>query len=449
MATLLKASVLSDDEKLLLARLNREVRTLDASDALYGKHYEGSKRLTQIGIAVPPELRVFETVANWNATVVDEVCNRLDVKGFIASGEDTVSENLRAQWEANNMDSEAPLLHNETSVYGRGYVSVGTNPEDAKSPLIRVEPTRQMVSLVSSASRSMIAGMRHFKDYDGRVCRTLMLPDSTLYLARGRNGWEVTDRDDHKLGRVPLVLFLNRRRAGDWHGSSEMTSVIPLVEAAARALTNLQLAQEGLAVPSRWIFGVDPSKMVDPKTGEPIPVWEAYFTSIMVHQDKDVKAGQFQAADLKNFTAVVNHYGSLVASLSGLPLRYFTESSVNPAAEGAIRADESRLVKNAERKQTSWGDGWGWVMGLSERYRTGEWTDGNKIHTEWHDAGTPTESQKADAIQKLNGGVPVLSREGSWDQMDWTPARKDRERKYFQDQLQAEWAAMEPASAGE
>lgn len=433
MATLLKLSTLSDGEKDALKRLNRLAVQASKSDSRYNDHYEGVAKLKQIGIAVPPELRHFETLANWNRVYVDEVERRLDVKSLYLPTEDKASEGLREQWEANNLESESPILHRENLIYGRGYVSVGTNSEDRKHPLIRVEPTEQMVSLVSQRDRSMLACMRHYRDDgDGKRKRTLMLPDSTIYLIAGRNGWEIEDRDDHKLGRVSVVLFLNRRRPGRWLGVTEMFDMIPIVNAAARALTNTQVVQEALAVPGRYIFGVDPTKMVDPKTGKPVEVWEAYYTALMAHADKDVKAGQFEAADLENFAKVMRMYGQLASSVSGLPSRYFHEGTVNPAAEGAIIADESRLTKNVERKQAEWGNGWGWVMGLSERFRTGLWPVGNKIRTEWHAAGTPTMSQKTDSIQKLSGGAPILSREGAWDEMGWSDARKDRERGYFE-----------------
>src|SRR5690606_4519490 len=70
-----------------------------------------------------------------------------------------------------------------------------------------------------------------------------------------------------------------------------------------------------------------------------------------------------------------------------------------------------------------------------ERFRTGKWLPaGEPIAVEWRDPATPTRAEEADAIQKLNGGTPVLSREGSWDEMGWDEPRKARERKYFADQ---------------
>ena len=54
----------------------------------------------------------------------------------------------------------------------------------------------------------------------------------------------------------------------------------------------------------------------------------------------------------------------------------------------------------------------------------------------------PTLARKAvkeklvDAVQKLTGGKPILSREGGWDELGWSEARKARER----DLLKAEEA---------
>ncbi|MDG4869209.1 hypothetical protein P8631_14535, partial [Guyparkeria sp. 1SP6A2] len=110
------------------------------------------------------------------------------------------------------------------------------------------------------------------------------------------------------------------------------------------------------------------------------------------------------------------------------------QDTVNPASEGAIRADEARLIRNVERMNVYDGDSWAWVMGLRERLRTGEWLPGNEIRALWHDPATPTYSQRADALTKMAGGVPILSREGVWDELGWDEGRKQQERAYFREQ---------------
>lgn len=436
---------LSRADSDLVAGLANDLVQLSSADTRLDRYYEGSQRLEHIGLAVPPELRRFETVVNWNRVAVDSVADRLSVKSFILPGEETASAALREGWDYNNLDSESVIHAQETLTLGRGYVTVGTNEEDREHPLITVESPREIAVDIDKRHRRIRAAVRMYDTEPGEVLpryATLYLPDSTQWLERdSRGGWTVLDRDDHRLGRVPIVMFLNRRRLGRWDGASEMKDVIPLVDAAARSLTNLQIAGETHSVPQKWVVSASKGDFVD-GTGQPIPAWESYYSAIWATGNKDAKMGQFAASDLKNFHDTVNHYGQLVSSVTGLPLRYLGQTSVNPAAEGAIRADESRLVLNAERKQANFGDGWGWVMGLYERFRTGDWVSGNRIKTEWHDAGTPTFAQKADALTKLYaGGNGVLSREGVWDELGWSDARKDREREYFRNESQDPYLA--------
>ncbi len=435
MAELLTASKLSDDENDLVNRLVGALKRRNRQDRRLSAYYEGSQRVDQLGIAIPPELRRFETVVNWPRMVVDELERRLDVKSIYLPEKTEASADLQEAWEANNLSSEIPLMIKEKMILGRGFVTVGTNEDDDEHPLITVEPPREMGCLVEQRKRSMVAAIRAYRDYDGTWRRTLYQPDSTTWLVATDRGWVVEDRDEHNLGKVPVVLFLNRRRLGNWWGTSEMADVIPLTDAAVRSLTNLQIAAESHSVPTKYALGVAMGDFVDAQTGKNLTTWESYFTSFMASANKDAKIGQLTASDLKNFHETINHYAQLVSSVTGLPFRYFAQTTVNPAAEGAIRAEETRWVKNAERQQVAAGDGLGWVSALYWRFKTGDWIDGNRIKVEWHDAGTPTFAQKVDGVQKLNGGTPVMSRQGSWDELGWDDARKKRERAYFEEEM--------------
>lgn len=168
------------------------------------------------------------------------------------------------------------------------------------------------------------------------------------------------------------------------------------------------------------------------KGGKILPKWEAYFNAVWATSNKDAKLGQLDAADLKNFTETVQFYGKLAASVTGFPAKYFGLTTTNPPAEGAIRAEESQLVKMVERHNREVGNALGQVMGLYEQIRTGEKVDGSRIAVEWYDPATPTFSQRADALQKLAGGKPLISREGAWDELGFSEARKEREREYLE-----------------
>ena len=424
---------LSTEQSALVRKLNMQLDTLGRDDERLGKYYEGSQVLEHIGLAVPPELRKFETVINWSRVAVDSVEQRLRVKDFILPGENVSSGVLREHWDANNLDSESALLHKDTLIYGRGFVCIGSNAEDKDHPLITVESPREMTAIVDPRTRRISSALRVYggtKEDPTPKYATLYEANSTVWLEKQGGSWVETERDNHNLGRVPIVMFLNRRRTGDWLGVSEMKDVMPLVDSAARAITNLQIALETHAVPQKWVLGMSKGDFVD-AAGAPIPAWQSYYSAIWANQKETAKVGQFSASDLKNFHDTINHYGQMVSSVTGLPTRYLGQTSVNPAAEGAIRADESRLVLNAEGKASNWGDGWAWVQGIAERFRTGDWPMANQIKTEWFDAGTPTFAQKADALTKLYAnGTGVIARESVQDEMGWSQAKKDRDRAY-------------------
>lgn len=427
--------VLQDDERAVLGELQRRVFATRPKDIRHERYYQGRQRLALLGIAVPPELAGFETVINWPRVGVDEIERRMDVRAFVRPGEDVADAQLREAAEANNLDSELPLLHRQVLKLGRGFASVSTNPDDKDMPLISIESAREIAVVVDTRTRQITAALRLYKT-DGAFTMfnraTLYLPNSTIWLETGGpGGWKIVDRDDHKLGRVAIVMYLNRRDIGDWWGESEMTDLIPITDAAARSMTNLQLAQETHAVPTRYVLGISKGDFVD-KDGKMLPAWEAYMDRFMASANKDAKIGQLEQADLSNFHNTVSFYGKMASSVSGLPVRYFGDNPANPATEGAIRADESRLIKNAERKMTDTGSQHGLLMALWLRFKTGEWVDGNRVSTLWYDAGTPTFAQRADALQKLAGGRPIISREGAWDELGWSEARKDRERGYFE-----------------
>ncbi len=428
---------LTESESALFIRLERSLGATVFDDTVMDAYYEGTQRLEQIGLAVPEELRRFETVVNWPRLVVDAVEERCDVKSFMRGGVDTADDELREAWDVNNLDSEFHLTFLDSLIFGRGFLSIGTNEDDALHPLITVESPREMAVEVDPRTRRVKAALKLYGRIGNRLrpqYATLYQPDVTVWLERDDADvmWVETERDMHRLGRVPVVPFFNRRRSGRWMGVSEMADAMSLTDAAARSLTNLQIASETMAVPQRWILGASKGDFVD-AAGNQLPVWQSYLSAIMAMANPDASVGQFSAASLSNFHETVTHYSGLLAGLYGLPVRYFGHNTANPPSADGIRADEARLIKRAERKMSAAGDQLGRTLAMYLRFRDKAWPEsGDRIKVEWHDAATPTYAARVDGIQKLTGGKPILSREGGWNELGWTDARKAQERSYME-----------------
>lgn len=433
MPTLLTASVLSDAERASVNRLSAQVKKNRPKLDRLDKYFEGEQRLKHIGLAIPPEARIFETVVNVPRMAVMEPVLRQRLRGFYRAGDSTVQDkDLRASWEANNLDSESSLCHQETRLFGRAFVAVGSHPDEGERPLITVESPMEIAVDVDRQRRAMREGFRQYRDDIEKVTRgTLYQRDSTLHVVRGSRGWQLDEsfevaRDSHNMGAVPLVMFLNGRRAGRYEGTSEMADVITKTDGIARLITNLLVGSETHALPARWIAGASNEDFMD-EEGQPIPVWEAYFTAIRAIDDHDAKFGEWKAGDLKNFTDTVDSMLAWCAVELGLPTRYTGQRTVQPPTEGSVVADESRLIMRTEAKNRYDGDSWAWVMGMEERIRTGEWGTRNSIRTLWQSPATPTLAQSADAAMKLRAGG-ALSVEGVWDMMDWDEPHKLLER---------------------
>src|SRR5690606_11510343 len=65
-----------------LERLGTLRDRLWVDDERLDRYYNGTHRLAQMGLAVPPSLRSLETAVNWPRLTVDALEARLDVKTF-------------------------------------------------------------------------------------------------------------------------------------------------------------------------------------------------------------------------------------------------------------------------------------------------------------------------------------------------------------------------------
>lgn len=422
---------LTQDETKLMHRLFTRIQRQKPKDRKNWLYYRGLQNIGNLGISVPPDVQPFAFPLNWCRTYVDVLEERMDVRLILRQGTGVEDEELRHDWEANDLDTEAQLAHKDLLIYGRAFVSVAADPAGGR-PRIRVESPRDMAAEVDNLTRAMVGALRLYRDETGRAEHmTLYLPDSTVLIDRNAGKWEAVTRIKHDLGRVPVVMMLNRRQTGRWTGESQMSDLLPLVDMGGRVMLQLQLAMETIATPQKIASGLKREDFVD-QNGKPIKdIWETYLGAVWALSDPNAKVTQLPAASLSNFHDTIRMLSEQASTVTGLPVRMMGQSSANPPAEGAIRADESRLTRQVERINTVAGAGWAWALGIAERIRTRAWDADGLIRLEWHNPGTPTVAQRADYIQKLTGGMPVLSQRGGMNEIGWSQPRIDQEMAWM------------------
>lgn len=445
---------------LLSRRHTQQVADLVELDKLY----EGLQPLSYMHPQLMEELgaQVRQVVVNWPRLVVDALEERLDVEGFRyavpgssadeeAADADTADELWRI-WQANNLDEGSQQAHVDALVMRRSFLIVGSNPDDADTPLVTVESPLQMEVDYEPATRAVRAAMKRWAETDpitGAIRderAAIYLPDRTVHYAKtAPGGWTEKSVDLHGLGRVPVVPIVNRGRLLNPGGVSELADVRPLSDAACKIATDMMISAEYHAMPRRWALGFDQEDFTDPD-GNPVSAWTQLAGRIWAtaknKKDDGVEVGQFPEASLENFHSTINQLARLVAGLAGLPPHVMGLVSDNPPSADAIRSSEIRLVKRAERRQRAWGGSYEQAMRLVLRIRDGVWDPrARSLETVWRDPSTPTVAQQADAMTKLvtAGIVPV---EMSWDVLGFTQVQQEKMR-----QMQA--AALDRALGGD
>jgi hypothetical protein len=396
------------------------VRRLDA-------YYDGELRLAALGLSLPPEMRALQTVVNWPRVTVDALRERVKLEGFRMRGAEDTDDRLWSWWQANNLDEESALGHLESFVQGLGYVSVGYDEDRPDTPIIICESARNMLADVDPRTRKVKTAVRLYDhDVSGEArSATLYVPGRNIYFTADRGRWVVTETVETGIDRVPVVPMVNRSRLHDRSGRSEMADVMGLTDAACRNLTNLQGAQELMALPTRYVFGISEADMKT-QEGEPVTKWEAYLGRFNALGDPDAKVQQLPAADLTNFTRVLDSYAGLVSSVTGLPPHYLGLTTENPASADAIRSSEARHVKRAEDKCAVLGGVWEEVMRLAMLIVDGNVPEeAERMESVFADPATPTYAAKVDAVVKL-AGAGLLPREAAWEELGYSPERRQR-----------------------
>jgi len=409
-------------------------------------YYEAEMLLERKGHAIPPEFRDMKAAIGWSRLYLDSLVERISITGFRNPATTEPDTQLMEWWKANDLDQEAPISYLETFIHGRSYISVSSPTDEdillghpADAPMIRVESPQYMWVDIDRRTKRVNWAVRFYYSpnemmsttppADQPQSYTVYLPDRTAYLEDTRGGgYRVLEEDVHNLGIVPIIPSLNRERVSDRFGRSE---IIPELRSAqdiaTRVVLNMQTAADLMAVPQRLLFGVEKDAIIQNQGAE--AQYRAYMAGILAFGDENAKAMQFTAAELSNYTGVLQELAKIVASYTGLPPQYLSFSSQVPASAEAIRSAESRLVKKAELKGSLLGNVWERVMRLGALVMTGSVSEELRgIEAILADPATPTYAAKADAAMKLTAGKPIIPIEQARIDMGYTPEEREAMR---------------------
>lgn len=416
MAIALPTLKLSESEAESVGLLRGTLLKVRVKNALKSDLYESKRNAEDLGIAIPTGMdHLINAVIGWPGTVVDVLEERLDFQGWTGAGD----LNLGDVFDDNQLAVESGRGHLDSLIYGCGFETVGRGDVSVGEPqiLVSVESTESCTVEWDYRLRRAKSGLSQTRDDKGVVqMETLYLPNETIRFERVRGELVVVDRDQHNLGRVPVVRTLNRDRASDVNGRSEITRAVEYYTyAALRTLTGLEVNREFYTSP-KWaalnadpeVFGMseDESAAENRKAG--FSATQGRLNVIPPQVDEngepvEVKLHEFRPAPPTPYIDQVKLYSQLLAAESGMPAPYLGFVTDNPASADSIRQQEYRLVKRAERRQTSFGLAWREVAYLALLLRDGSVDPEafRQVGVKWRDASTPTRAAAADEATKL------------------------------------------------
>ena len=425
------------EDSALLAQLENKVDSYKGINRLLKAYYEGNIWLNKIGFSVPPRMKEFQTVVGWPAIIVDVIEERLKWKGwFDLSILDEPDEQEEVEFDPeadplgdipqpvtvdaatqkffddvyldNSLEAEAPMVHLDALIYGCGFATVGTrDPDDLeKTPLVTTESTELTTGIYDPQKRRLTSGVVFRTDDDGNIMRAaLMKLDETIYLRRLGVGarWIVEHKDQHNLGRLPLVPFINRPMGSRRSGRSEITRPIRgYTDIGVRTILGMETNREFFSAPQRYVLGATEEDFRD-EAGNKIPGWQSIIGRIWgIGRNEDgelPEVGEFTPAPSRPYLEQIQGLSQLVAADGAVPQTYLGFMSDNPASADSIRALESRLIKRSERRITSFGWSWGevgrlaWMMQQKDPFP--------RLDTDWGNPATPTMQADADWAIKL------------------------------------------------
>lgn len=427
----LPSLTLSEDEQSAATWLAQRLFSVRPYLELRGYYYDGLQKMQDLGISIPPQLQGLRTVVGWPQIGVDALVNRCVVEGFRYPGTTDVDDDLMGIWQANDLDNESTLAHLDTFIYGRAYGIVGPGDDSTDGqPLITYESPMNMICNYDARLRRVSAALQLYLDTQytsdmyGHEVAALYLPDRTIYMARESGigvptgaAWDITDRDDHGLGYVPVARLANRQRLGDREGQSEIRpSWMNTVDSACRTLLGMEVGREFHMAPRRYALGVTEEAFQNPD-GTVKTAWDAYLNKVwMLERDEEGQLptlGEFKASDPTGYTKMLDQYRELMCGEMGLPPTMLgLNPQGNPASADAIRAGYEELTSRSRMKQIALSSGHEDLMRLALLVRDGSLPpNASRLETDWRDAAPQTLSGTSDAIVKQvsAGSVPPTS----------------------------------------
>lgn len=407
---------------------------------IYDAYYEGDQMLAYATQKFRDTYGgLFRELAdNWMPIVVDSSAERLKVQGFRFGPDQDADDDAWEIWQANNLDGQANMLHTEAIKLSEAYWLVQPNGD---TPKITAEHPSQVIVACAPGDRTQrLAAIKKWQGEENKTYVNLYLPDR-VYKYRSQRApdiidgivarsmkWDLVETVPNPLGVVPIIPAPNRPSMIHGGRSDLAGGPIRIQDGINKLLADMLVGSEYTAFRQRVMLGVDQPRDAQ---GKPIPIdtkemeRQSTQSRLWMFPGKDVKAMEFSATDLDNFTKAIEGLVRHLTAQTRTPPHYVSGQLVNVSGD-ALKAAETGLVSKVRDKQEPFGEAHEEAMRLAFLSIDAEdpRAKATDAETIWADPESRSMAEVVDAVTKeVAIGLPF---EIALEKMGYSPQEIDR-----------------------
>lgn len=438
---------LSPEEDVIVKRLQSQMKAAQTANDVQESFYEGSKKVNDLGIGIPPQFSSIAAVVGWPEIVVDVIDERMQWQGWLAKDPDT-NDFLRKVFDENSLAVELGQAVLDSLIYGISFASVGTGDPSQGEPevLVKAESPSRMTGQWDARKRRLIEGYAPIFDTSDKpkeIGFNLYLPDQTITSIKDGQTVTVT-RDTHGKGRIPLCALPNRPRASRPGGRSEITQAVrSITESGMRTLLGAEFTREFYGAPRRALMGGTEEMFTD-RDGNKVSKWDAMLQAVWIaprDENGDLPTMQsFDGASPQPFIELIKMYAQLISAATGVPVTHLGFGADNPGSADAIRESNSRLDNRSVKRQQQHDLGLVELAEIVLLWAGKPLPERGSITSLWANPSTISPAAAGDFTQKMvaSGVIPPRS-DVTFEGLGYRASDIER--------INADWAALESANS--
>jgi len=409
---------------------------------LYWEYYRGEQPLLYVSKAVHDYFRErsrqqLRFVENWVAVVVEAVLERIHLKN-VSHPNPAIQRAIRRIRSTSMLPQVAHATHELALATGVAYVVIWPNAD--RVPQIYYQKPGLMTGIYDEEDATRLtAAVKWWQAADGRVRLTLYTPEAIYrYVTHkpisdksefnsldARSFVTLRDPEPNPLGVLPVVPFQTRLD----EPRAEFDAAAPIQDMLNKTTADMMVTGEWGAFPQRWVVThADLSNLKSTPAG----LWE--IPAGLSSEGEPTKVGQFDPADLANYTRVIEHFIGAISAISRIPSYYLRTSGDIPSGE-ALRLMDNVLASRAQTRIESFTASWQRAFQIALAFAGHNVAASEDIEVTFASPSIDFPDQTADARQKNRAaGLPlktILREEGKPEEFLQQMERDMEEEREF------------------